>query len=213
MLYMPAFVFIEDVDIIAAERDPQVVTRVLDVFDGPATKNLPITVVMTTNHVDQIHKGMMRSGRIDAIISIGAMDRPGVEKLAGIVIGDKLADDIDYDAVYAATEGFMPAYVKEGFERAVRYTIARTGKAGQINEADLIHSLESLRPQFELQEKASDTTEKLPPLDRMLRQMITDHAQPSEEVIESVVDGRIEHRLNGAQLISDDDERFTLHTN
>ena len=51
MLYMPAFVFIEDIDIIATQRDPEVVTRILDVFDGPTTKNLPITVVLTTNHV------------------------------------------------------------------------------------------------------------------------------------------------------------------
>jgi transitional endoplasmic reticulum ATPase len=37
---------------------------------------------MTTNHKDEIHKGMLRPGRLDAIIEIGAMDRPGVEKLA-----------------------------------------------------------------------------------------------------------------------------------
>jgi transitional endoplasmic reticulum ATPase len=167
MLYMPAFVFIEDIDIIAMQRDPEVVTRILDVFDGPTTKNLPITVVLTTNHVEQIHKGMMRSGRIDAVVTIGAMDRPGVERLAEIVIGSKLADGIDYDNVFEATAGFMPAYVKEAYERAVRYTIARTGKAGQVVEEDLVHALHSLRDQYHLQENASDSIEKLPPLDRM----------------------------------------------
>jgi hypothetical protein len=214
MLYMPAFVFIEDIDIIAMSRDPEVVTRILDVFDGPTTKNLPITVVMTTNHVEHIHKGMMRSGRIDAVMHIGAMDRPGVERLAHIVIGEKLADDIDYDAVYAETDGFMPAYVKEALELAVRYTIARTGEAGQINGDDLIRALQSLRPQFDLQEKASDSIEKLPPLDRMLRGMIEEHATPSEEAIQEAVDERIEYRINGAALVNDDGHtKFRIQTN
>lgn len=215
MLYMPAFVFIEDIDIIAMQRDPNIVTRILDVFDGPSTKNLPITVVLTTNHVEQIHKGMMRSGRIDAVMTIGGMDRPGVERLANIVIGNRLADDIDYDAVYEATEGFMPAYVKEALERAVRYTIARTGKAGQINGPDLIHALNSLRDQYALQERASDTIEKLPPLDRMLRQMIAEHATPSEDTIKHAVDEQIEYRLDGASVVNTEtgNARYRLHTN
>jgi hypothetical protein len=210
MLYMPAFVFIEDIDIIAAERDASVVTRILDVFDGPTTKNLPITVVLTTNHVETIHKGMMRSGRIDAVMHIGEMDRPGVETLARLVIGDKLDDDIDFDAVYERTSGFMPAYVKEALERAVRYTIARTGKAGNISGPDLIHALNSLRAQYDLQEKASDTREMLPPLDRVMTQMIADHATPSEDVIEAAVDRQIEYRLSGAALV-DDDTGATTH--
>jgi transitional endoplasmic reticulum ATPase len=214
MLYMPAFVFIEDIDIIAMSRDPEIVTRILDVFDGPSTKNLPITVVLTTNHVEQIHKGMMRSGRIDAVMHIGEMDRPGVEKLARIVIGDKLEADIDFDPVYAATDGFMPAYVKEALERAVRYTIARTGDAGAINGDDLIHALNSLRSQYDLQEKASDSIEKLPPIDRMLRQMITDHATPAEDVIATAVDQQIEYRLNGAAVVDDDGRgRYRIQTN
>lgn len=215
MLYMPAFVFIEDIDIIAMQRDPEIVTRILDVFDGPSTKNVPITVVLTTNHVENIHKGMMRSGRIDAVMHIGEMDRPGVERLANIVIGSKLAENINFDDVYEATSGFMPAYVKEALERAVRYTIARTGEAGEINGPDLIHALNSLRDQYDLQEKASDSIEKLPPLDRMLRQMISEHATPSEDVIQSAVDERIESRLDGAAIVDPDTGRgkYRLTTN
>ena len=215
MLYMPAFVFIEDIDIIAAERDAQVVTRILDVFDGPTTKNLPITVVLTTNHVEHIHKGMMRSGRIDAVMHIGEMDRPGVERLAALVIGDKLEDGIDYDAVFERTSGFMPAYVKEAFERAVRYTIARTGAAGRVNGPDLIHALNSLRAQYDLQERASDAREKLPPLDRVMAQMINDHATPSDDVISEAVDRQIEYRLNGAALVDKDsgEAEYRIQTN
>jgi transitional endoplasmic reticulum ATPase len=204
MLYMPALVFIEDIDIIAMQRDPQIVTRILDIFDGPSTKNVPITVVLTTNHVEQIHKGMMRSGRIDAVMHIGEMDRPGVERLAKIVIGDKLEADIDFDPVYKATSGFMPAYVKEALERAVRYTIARTGRAGQkINGPDLINALDSLRDQYDLQERASDHIEPLPPLDQMFRQMIQENSEIPTDKLEEIVDEKITYRMNGARLRGD----------
>jgi transitional endoplasmic reticulum ATPase len=205
LLYLPALVFIEDIDIIAAQRDPQVVTRILDVFDGPTMKNIPITVVMTTNHVENIHKGMMRSGRIDGVMHIGAMDRAGVEKLAHIVIGSKLEDGIDFDAVFDATYGFMPAYVKEGLERAVRHTIARTGKGGQpINGEDLIHAMDSLRDQYDLQEKASDHVEQLPPLDRMFREMIRDNAEIPTDVLENLLSDQLNNKLDGAKLIDTD---------
>ena len=211
IMYMPSFVFIEDIDIIAASRDPEVVTRILDTFDGPTTKNLPITVVMTTNHVEEIHKGMMRSGRIDAIVSIGAMDRPGVEKLSRIVIGNDLDPDINFDNVFEATDGYMPAYVKEGLERAVRYTISRTGEAGLINERDLVAALHSLRPQFGLQEAASDKIEKLPPLDRIMAEMISQYGQPDGDAIAGVVNEVVEARLNGAHLMDYESGDYT-HT-
>lgn len=205
-----ALVFIEDIDIIAASRDPEVVTKILDVFDGPTMKNLPITLVLTTNHVEKIHKGMMRSGRIDAVMHIGEMDRAGVEKLAPIVIDpSELADDIDYDAVYEATTGFMPAYVKEAYERAVRYTIARTRETdGKIGTADLVHALHSLRDQYELQEKASDMTEPLPPLDQMFRRMIEEHSEIPTDRLEEVVDERLLSRLHGAELANPDGKKI-----
>jgi len=203
-----ALVFIEDIDIIAASRDPEIMTKILDVFDGPTTKNLPITVVLTTNHVEKIHKGMMRSGRIDAVMHIGEMDREGVEKLAPIVIGSDLADGIDYDNVFAATTGFMPAYVKEAYERAVRYTIARTGQPGNINEDDLINALHSLRDQFALQEQASDAVDPLPPLDQMFRKMIEEHSEIPTDKLYEVVDDRINGRLNGAVLNNPDGKKL-----
>ena len=203
-----AFVFIEDIDIVAMQRDPEIVTRILDTFDGPTTKNLPITVVLTTNHVEKIHKGMMRSGRIDAVMHIGEMDRPGVERLAEIVIGDKLQEGIDYDKVFEATDGFMPAYVKEAYERAVRYTIARTGQPGNINGDDLVNALHSLRDQFSLQERASDMIEPLPPLDQMFRRMIEEHSEIPTDKLEEVVDERVLSRLNGAIMQKQDGTRI-----
>jgi transitional endoplasmic reticulum ATPase len=205
-----ALVFIEDIDIIAASRDPEIVTKILDVFDGPTMKDVPITVVLTTNHVEKIHKGMMRSGRIDAVMHIGEMDRAGVEKLAPIVIAETDLDaDVDYDKVYAATAGFMPAYVKEAYERAVRYTIARTQDVeGKIGTDDLVNALDSLRDQYDLQEKASDLIEPLPPLDQMFRRMIEEHSEIPTDKLEEVIDERLLSRLHGAELANPEGKKL-----
>ncbi len=213
-LYQPALIFIEDVDTIAASMDPNYVTKLLDTFDGFGTKDLKMQLVLTTNHADRIHKGMLRPGRLDALIHIGFMDRPGVERLAHIVCRDALRVDVDYDAVYAATEGYMPAFVREGLERSIRYSIARSREVASISTEDLVHSLNSLRAQHNMQQAASDQHEKLPPLDIMFRQMISDAASPDPEAVRDVVDEQIEYRVNGAALIKPNGERLAnIQTN
>jgi SpoVK/Ycf46/Vps4 family AAA+-type ATPase len=151
---------------------------------------------------------MLRPGRLDALMHIGEMDRPGVERLARIVCGDALRDDVDYDAVFAATDQYMPAFVREGMERAIRYSIARTQKVSDISTDDLVHSLNSLRAQHAMQMAANDQHEKLPHLDRMFRQMIEEHAQPGPEAIATAVDEQIEFRLNGAAIVKPNGERL-----
>lgn len=156
-MYQPSLVFFEDLDVVAGGGDVDQVTTVLDMFDGMQTKGLKMGLVLTTNHVENIHKGMLRAGRLDAIVHIGAMDRPGVERLAKRVIGDKLDATTDFDEVFAALDGFMPAFVKEAFDRAVRYNVSRNdGELTQLGTADLVQAAHGLRPQLELMENASD---------------------------------------------------------
>lgn len=215
-LYQPAMIFVEDVDTFSSSLDPTYVTKLLDQFDGFGTKNLRMLLVLTTNHADRIHKGMLRPGRLDAVIHIGAMDRVGVEKLCRLVVGPSLDPLTDFDVVFEATRGFMPAYVREAIERAVRYTIARLGDVGPLSTDDLVNACDSLRSQFDLQERANDQHEKLPPLDQMLRQMIADEV-PSSSLdindVEEAVDNRIEYRVNGARLVSDEGDEWHLYTN
>lgn len=153
-LYQPAVVFFEDIDSLAdAEKTNGAITRLLDIFDGMDAKHNDVMVVLTTNHVNRIHKGMVRPGRLDGIIHIGALDQNGVEKLARIKLGDeRLADDIDWGRVYDAMEGYMPAFVTEALKRVVLYS----EDANHFTTADLVGAAEDLRPQFELMEQASE---------------------------------------------------------
>ena len=213
-LYLPiegretggCMVFMEDIDVISAnKRDPLYTSKLLDAFDGFETKGRPFVLIMTTNHADEITQGMTRPGRIHAIISIGAMDRAGVEKLCQTVIGDHLAPDVDFDAVYAATTDYMPAFVREGIERSLRYTISRTHAVGEIATVDLVEAMNSLRPQFNLHMAAIDRPDRLPALDQLLRQAISEESTGmNPEDLRSTLDRVIENRLNGAYLRSED---------
>jgi hypothetical protein len=131
--------------------------------------------------------------------------------------------------VYAATEGYMPAFVREGLERSLRAPIARTGKVGRITTDDLVKALTSLRPQYELHCAANDRKQKLPPLDAQFRRMFNEEVTPTldgvrEAVGDAVydqldniqerVDQSIENRMGGARLVNmDGEERFEIQTN
>ena len=81
-MYQPAVVFFEDIDVIAEAGDGSgAVTKILDTFDGLRSKGLKLLLAMTTNHVERLHKGMVRPGRLDALtVHLPDVD-DGVEKL------------------------------------------------------------------------------------------------------------------------------------
>jgi hypothetical protein len=156
-MYQPAVVFAEDVDTMAGPQSGNTIERHLDMLDGIKAKGMKLLTVFTTNHAEDIHKGMLRPGRIGAVIHVGAMDRNGVEKLARRVIGDALDPDTDFDEVFKRTEGYMPAFVRECFDRAVRYAVTlNNGKLGQIGTEAICLAADGLRDQYNLMEGAKE---------------------------------------------------------
>jgi transitional endoplasmic reticulum ATPase len=158
-LYQPSVVFFEDVDVVAdaSTEAANSVSELLDVFDGINAKGTEIMAILTTNHVASIHKGMMRPGRLDAVVHIGELDRAGVQRLTeSLVPAEKLAADIDFDAVFEAMEGYLPAFCKEAVDRSIRYSIIRQRE--QITTQDLVDAANGLRPQFELMDGANEHT-------------------------------------------------------
>lgn len=157
-LYAPAVVFFEDIDVLAQSGDPEAVTRLLDMFDSITNKGTEIICVLTTNHIERIHKAMLRPGRLDSVINIGALDATGFERLIKAVIPTNLlSDDIDYGHVVQAYDGFVPAFAKEAADRAMRYAIDRTGGTPDVlTTSDLVLAAEGLRPQLDLMEQAKE---------------------------------------------------------
>lgn len=157
-LYQPSVVFMEDVDVVAdSDGESSHVARLLDIFDGIQAKGTELLVVLTTNHVEKIHKGMVRPGRLDAIISIGALDRNGIERMAKSVLpSELLTDQINWDAVGEAMVGFLPAFVKEALDRTIRYSLVRSGEVVALTTDDFVDAANGLRPQLDIMDGASD---------------------------------------------------------
>lgn len=158
-LYQPAVVFFEDVDVISeATSESDKVRALLDIFDGIQAKGTRIICVLTTNHVELIHKGMVRPGRLDAVIHIGALDARGVQRLIEALVPTHLLDPfMDWPEVVGSMDGFLPAFCREAVDRAVRYNVARNeGKATELSTADFVSAANGLRPQLELMEGAKE---------------------------------------------------------
>lgn len=167
-LYQPAVVFIEDVDNQTSTGDADEVAQLLETFDGVTSKGSELALLMTTNHFDRIHKGMLRPGRIDAVIEVAGLDRNGVERLVKAVVAqDRLADDIDYEKVYEAMSiedatgtvtGFLPAFVREALERAKTYAVGRLGGGTGyvLDTPDLVGAAHSLHAQLRAQMNAEE---------------------------------------------------------
>jgi transitional endoplasmic reticulum ATPase len=159
-LYQPAVVFFEDVDVMTTEdADRDAVSQLLDLFDGITAKSTEIMVVLTTNHKERIHRAMIRPGRLDAVVHIGAYDRIAVERMIDISVPSDKREALDYERIAEAMEGFLPAFVKEATDRAMRYAIARNdGEVGVLNTQDFVDAADGLRPQLDLMEGASEGT-------------------------------------------------------
>jgi len=193
-LYAPAVVFFEDIDVIAETGDPEAVNRLLDLFDSITNKGAEIVCILTTNHIERIHKAMLRPGRLDSVIHIGELDEGGYERLVkACVKPDLLADDIDYHLVSEAMDGFMPAFAKEAIDRAMRYAIDRTGGYPDVlTTYDLVEAASGLRPQLNLMEAA------------------TEGSHP--ESLGAALQSTVEKALSGTRVVETDNEDYAPYT-
>jgi hypothetical protein len=179
-LYQPCVVVFEDLDTYAgANSDQDSVTKVLDAFDGIQSKHHDIITLMTTNHAHDLHKGMLRAGRLDNIIEIGLLDREANEELFRVLVGDRLAEGVDFDSVYEVSREYVPAFIKESIGRAVGHALSRNVHLEddealdyRLDTEDLILGLLDVKPQIDLHNNAEDHGRYEPPLDRVFRTMI-----------------------------------------
>lgn len=197
-LYQPAIVAFEDVEVVAdADQEDRSISQILDMFDGIESKNSKVMLVLTSNHVERLHKGMLRPGRLDAIIRIGTPDMEGVRKLVEVTIpAEQLETPIDWQRVYESMDGYLPAFVVEAAQRAIRYSLARNegSVVGKITEEDLVYSGEGLRAQYDQMQEASDRSDLGTSLDRAFldiqhRQMIEVNgweSEPGETPIDTI---------------------------
>jgi hypothetical protein len=119
----PSMVVLEDVDLIAMDRDlspgpvPLLFT-LLDAIDGVGS-DADVTFVLTTNRADILERALAdRPGRVDLAIEIPRPDAECRERLLRLYARG-VATDGGLSAVVAATDGVTASYIKELVRRAV----------------------------------------------------------------------------------------------
>lgn len=173
-LYQPSCLFVEDIDKLAATDDREAMARLLDEFDGFRAKGRDIMIVLTTNRVGEIHKGMLRPGRMDAVIEISKLDLDGMTRLIKAQFDpNELDSELDYERVYKEMEEFTPAFMKEVCQKVKLYSIARaaTGEDERYNTLDFLAACEEMRVHYNLHTGAGEL-KPVPSVDRALEEVV-----------------------------------------
>jgi transitional endoplasmic reticulum ATPase len=167
-MYSPSVVFFEDLDTIAdSQNEHDHISGLLEMFDGVRAKGREVMAILTTNHPEKIHKGMLRPGRLDAVIEVTAPDKAGIVRLCKTLLPADLLDEgiteAEWGAAADAMEGYLPAFVHEACKRAIKYALVRTEgdlDAVRISGEDVRLAGVGLRAQFDQMLGAKATPER-----------------------------------------------------
>ncbi len=141
----PCIVFIDEIDAVARRRGTgmggghdereQTLNQLLVEMDGFG-ENEGIIVLAATNRVDILDPAILRPGRFDRKIAIGAPDVGGREDILKIHAKNKpLADDVDLGHVAQTTSGFTGADLENLLNESA--IIAAKSDRAYINQEDI----------------------------------------------------------------------------
>lgn len=121
-LLQPALVVIEDVDLIALDREQSVDTTLLhelmDEMDGLGTK-ADVIFLLTTNRPRMLEKALAaRPGRVDQAVYFPLPDRACRRRLFAHFEHGLDLSGVDLDPLLDRTDGASPAFIEELFRRA-----------------------------------------------------------------------------------------------
>jgi hypothetical protein len=119
----PSMVVLEDVDLVATDRDftqdgNPLLFSLLDAMDGVGA-DADVTFALTTNRADILETALAdRPGRVDLAIEIPRPDARCRRRLLQVYARD-LAVDADLDEVVAGSDGVTASFIKELIRRTV----------------------------------------------------------------------------------------------
>ena len=127
----PCIVFIDEIDAVARRRGTglggghdereQTLNQLLVEMDGFGV-NEGIIVMAATNRVDILDPAIMRPGRFDRKVGVGAPDVKGREEILAVHARNKpLGDDVDLEQIARTTAGFTGADLENLLNEAAIY--------------------------------------------------------------------------------------------
>jgi hypothetical protein len=148
-LLQPAIVVIEDVDLIARDRDKMgpceesLLNGLLNEMDG-LKEDADILFILTTNRPEQLESALSnRPGRIDQAIEVPLPDDIGRRKLVqlygkGLPLGETIVSE-----AAQRTKGVSAAFIKELMRRVAQASIARNGGTA-VESRDIGEALDDM---------------------------------------------------------------------
>lgn len=148
-LLQPSMVVIEDVDLIARDRDDMgpceesMLNKLLNEMDG-LKEDADILFVLTTNRPEDLEGALAgRPGRIDQAIEVPLPDETGRGKLVRLYGKGLPLDDAVIAEAARRSEGTSCAFIKELMRRLAQASLARDGGSSVIS-ADIDEALDDM---------------------------------------------------------------------
>ncbi len=148
-LLQPTMVVIEDVDLIARDREQMgpceesMLNELLNQMDG-LKEDADILFILTTNRPEQLESALAsRPGRIDQAIEVPLPDDIGRQKLVQLYGKGLPLDDAVTGEAAQRTGGVSAAFIKELMRRIAQASIARDGGTS-VKSADTSEALDDM---------------------------------------------------------------------
>lgn len=145
----PAMVVIEDVDLIAQNRENPnqeanpLLFQLLNEMDS-VPEDADVIFVLTTNRLDLLEPALAaRPGRVDHAVEIDLPDVDCRRRLFELYLRDVPKGIVEFEALVNALEGISAAFVKELVRRAVVIAAAERGD-GEMPELQTRHLMAAL---------------------------------------------------------------------
>lgn len=185
LLGTPTVVVVEDAEKLIG-HDPRQMDSLLEQFDGMRTKGREVLLLMTSNHVGELPKALTRAGRINRMIYVSDLDTEGVEKLINVLIPASQREELDYERMHQAYEGFAPSWIVQALKGVSKRSIIRTKELGQpLATDDFVRCADALRPAWQLHTEADDRPKPLPDLEarfvELIRKEFVNHLSVNED--------------------------------
>lgn len=124
----PSVIVVEDVDLIAEERDrymgeSPLLFELLNQMDGLG-QDMDVTFLLTTNRADLLEEALAaRPGRVDHAVELPVPDADARARLIRLYQGNLELDLHDLQTVIARTEGVTASFIKELLRRAALHAV------------------------------------------------------------------------------------------
>ncbi|GHB92350.1 AAA family ATPase [Cerasicoccus arenae] len=155
-MHAPSVLFFDEVDALGASRSDlkqsagrNTINQFLSELDGIDSDNNGLLILAATNAPWHLDSAFRRPGRFDRIIFVPPPDLPARAAILEVMVRNKPADRIDFEAVAKKTDGFSGADLKGLIDDAIEAKLEEAMKKGDLvplTTKDLLKAAKRIKP-------------------------------------------------------------------